>query len=89
MALAKKQLLRKIDDVNDDKVLAEMEKELSESLNKLGIGAMGLGGNLTVLGVKIGKQHRHPASFFVAVAFMCWACRRHSLIVKDNEMSIK
>ncbi len=82
MALAKKQLLRKLDEVNDDEVLAKMENELYSDLNKLGIGPMGLGGNTTVLGVKIGKQLRHPASFFVAISFMCWACRRQSLIIK-------
>lgn len=81
MELAKKQLLRKLDDVNEDKVLAKIEEELYDELNKLGIGPMGLGGNTTVLGVKIGKQMRHPASFFVAVSFMCWACRRGSLII--------
>lgn len=82
MALAKKQLLRKVDDVNEDKELAQMENGLYEKLNMLGIGPMGLGGNVTVLGVKIGKQHRHPASFFVAVSFMCWACRRGKIIIK-------
>ena len=82
MVLAEKQLLRKVDDANEDKELAQMENDLYEKLNKLGIGPMGLGGNITVLGVKIGKQHRHPASFFVAVSFMCWACRRGRIIIK-------
>jgi len=89
MALAKRQLLRKVDDVNDDKDLAGIEEELFEKLNKLGIGPMGLGGGATVLGVKAAKQHRHPASFFVAVSFMCWACRRGSLIVKGNKIKIE
>ncbi len=74
--LAKKQLLRRLDDLNDDAVLAELEEDLFARLNELGIGPMGLGGNTTVLGVKIGAAARHPASFFVSIAYMCWAFRR-------------
>lgn len=74
--LAKKQLLRRLDDEHDDGVLAELEADSVVRLNELGIGPMGLGGNTTVLGVKIGAAARHPASFFVTVAYMCWACRR-------------
>ena len=37
---------------------------------------MGFGGKTTVLGVKVGAQHRLPASYFVSVAYMCWANRR-------------
>jgi fumarate hydratase class I len=54
-------------------------------LNKLGIGPMGLGGKTTVLGVKIGTAHRIPASYFVSIAYMCWACRRKEMIYDLNE----
>lgn len=37
---------------------------------------MGLGGFPTLLGVKIGTLPRLPASYFVTVAYNCWACRR-------------
>ena len=47
-----------------------------EEANGLGIGPMGLGGKTTLLGVKIAARPRVPASFFVTVAYMCWACRR-------------
>lgn len=73
---AKKQLFRKLDDKNDIPELDELENSLYTKLNTLGIGPMGLGGKTTVLGVKIGKAHRLPASFFVSIAYMCWACRR-------------
>lgn len=88
MALAQKQLLRKVDDVNEDNELAEIEKDLYSKLNELGIGPMGLGGELTALAVKVAKQDRHPASFFVAVSFMCWACRRGKLIVNGDKIEI-
>ena len=42
----------------------------------LGIGTMGFGGEATLLGCKIGVMHRIPASFFVSVAYNCWAFRR-------------
>ena len=82
--LAKKQLFRRLDDNNKDKRLDKTEKELLVAINDLGIGPLGLGGKTTALGVKIGKMHRHPACFFVAVSFMCWACRRKSLIYNSG-----
>lgn len=83
--LAKKQLFRKLEDKNKVKVLEEAERKLFGSLNKLKIGPMGFGGNTTVLGVKIGSMFRIPASYFVSVAYMCWACRRRTLVVKTRK----
>jgi fumarate hydratase class I len=79
---AKKQLFRKINDKNSNPKLAKLEKELCQELNNLNIGPMGLGGKTTVLGVKVTPLHRVPASFFVSIAYMCWACRRRSMIIK-------
>lgn len=76
--LSKKQLLRNLDDSNKDKELERLEKELLEEINRLGIGPSGLGGRTTSLGVKVTKSFRHPASFFVGIAFSCWALRRAS-----------
>ncbi len=83
---AKKQLFRKIEDTNPNQDLAQMESRLYKDLNSLGIGPMGFGGKTTVLGVKIGTANRVPASYFVSIAYMCWADRRHSLTVKDGEV---
>jgi fumarate hydratase, class I len=82
IALAKEQLIRELADENADEELAALEAELLKKVNALGIGPMGLGGKTTALTVKVGKQHRHPASYFVAVSFACWACRRSTLEVK-------
>jgi fumarate hydratase class I len=73
---SKQQLLRKLDDKNSNEQLAALEEQLYEESNQLGIGPMGFGGKTTVLGVKVGTQHRLPASYFVSVAYMCWANRR-------------
>jgi len=78
---SKKQLFRQLDDTNPDPELAEMEDRINEEANQLGIGPMGFGGETTVLGVKMGAIHRLPASYFVSVAYMCWANRRASMDV--------
>ena len=59
--------------------LKNLEKRLLKEANGLGIGPKGLGGKTTLLGVKIAARTRVPASFFVTVAYMCWACRRRSI----------
>jgi len=76
MKLAKATLLRPLNQPNSNPELAKLENELYEAANMTGIGPMGLGGKITVLGVKVDYAHRHPASFPVAVAFQCWAARR-------------
>ncbi len=78
--LAKEQLLRRLTDVNKIGELAALEARILHELNELGIGPMGLGGRTTALGVKIGVNHRHPASYFVDVSVSCWATRRGRLI---------
>ncbi len=76
---AKEQLLRNLNDGATDPALAKMEKSVLKKANSLGIGPMGLGGRTTLLGVKIAARPRVPASFFVTVAYMCWAARRRTV----------
>ncbi|OLN23596.1 fumarate hydratase [Domibacillus antri] len=74
--LAKAQLFRRVDDVNENEDLRKLEEYVMEHANELGIGTMGFGGETTLLGCKIGVMNRLPASFFVSVAYNCWAYRR-------------
>jgi fumarate hydratase class I len=74
--LAKGQLFRTLDDVNPNPVLAKLEAEIMEEANRLGVGAMGFGGKSSLIGCKITAANRLPASFFVSVAYDCWAFRR-------------
>ncbi|MFD3448161.1 fumarate hydratase [Microbacteriaceae bacterium 4G12] len=74
--LAKNQLFRTLDDENPIPELRQLEEYVMENANKLGIGTMGFGGETTLLGCKIGVYNRLPASFFVSVAYNCWAYRR-------------
>ncbi|MEO8255943.1 MAG: fumarate hydratase [Acidobacteriota bacterium] len=73
---AKEQLFRTLDDVNPDSRLAELEASVMGKINDLEIGTMGFGGNVTLIGCKIGVLNRLPASYFVSVAYDCWAFRR-------------
>ncbi|NHZ87026.1 MAG: fumarate hydratase, partial [Planctomycetia bacterium] len=87
MIIAKKQLFRKLNDTNPDQELEKLENLLYTDLNKLGIGPMGFGGLTTVLGVKVGAAHRLPASFFVSLAYSCWADRRNTMLYTESEVS--
>jgi fumarate hydratase class I len=83
-AESKHQLLRRLDDINPDVLLAELEGRILADANQLGIGPLGLGGKTTLLGVKIGKLHRVPASYFVTVSYMCWENRRRSVRIEPD-----
>src|SRR5881392_2960084 len=78
-AQAKEELLRLLDDTNENPELAALEQRVVEKANKSGIGPMGFGGNTTLLACKIGTLNRLPASFFVSIAYMCWAYRRRGV----------
>jgi len=74
--LAKDQLFRTLDDVNPVPELAKLEAEVMEEANRIGVGAMGFGGKVSLIGCKVRAANRLPASFFVSVAYDCWAFRR-------------
>jgi fumarate hydratase subunit alpha len=79
--IAKRGLLRTLDDVHPDPKVAAMEKELEEALNALGIGPMGLGGKTTVLGVKITLEPCHLASLPLAVNVQCHSQRHEEVVL--------
>jgi fumarate hydratase class I len=85
---AKQQLFRELDDINPVPELAKLEAYVMENANKLGIGAMGFGGAVTLIGCKIGAYNRLPACFFVSVAYDCWAFRRLGVVLDARTGSI-
>lgn len=87
--LAKQQLFRDLRDTNPDPILAKLESYIVEAANQLDIGPMGFGGRTTLLGCKIGANHRLPASFFVSVAYNCWAFRRLGVVLDARTGEIK
>jgi fumarate hydratase subunit alpha len=74
--LAKEALLQPLNEKNTDPALAKLEEEFKRELNSTGVGPMGLGGDTTVLGVRIKTAYCHTASLPVAVNLQCWAARR-------------
>ncbi len=79
--LAKRSLLRDLDDTHPDPKWAKVEAELLERINKLGIGPQGLGGRTTAIGVKILTKPCHIASMPVAVNIQCHAARHKSATI--------
>ncbi|MBK5240847.1 fumarate hydratase [Clostridium sp.] len=73
--LAKKAAVREIDKANPNPYYADLEKELIEEINKLGIGPQGFGGKTTALGVNIETYPTHIAGLPVAVNINCHAAR--------------
>ncbi|MCP5113593.1 MAG: fumarate hydratase, partial [bacterium] len=88
-ALAKYELFRTLDDVNPDETLAKLESEIMDEANQLGVGSMGFGGKATLIGCKITAANRLPASFFVSVAYDCWAYRRLGVRLDASSGAIK
>jgi fumarate hydratase subunit alpha len=79
--LAKKSLLREVGDRNPNKFYADLELELLEKINRLGIGPQGLGGTTTALDVRIEVFPCHIASLPVAVNVQCHAARHKEVIL--------
>ncbi len=77
--MAKKSLMRDIDDYNKNPFYADLEKELLEKINELGIGPQGFGGKTTALRVFINTHPTHIAGLPVAVNIQCHAAR-HKVI---------
>lgn len=78
--LAKEALLEPL-----DTPMEELEKEILEAVNALGIGCMGLGGSTTALAVHVKTAHCHTASLPVAVNIQCWANRHASVVFKGEK----
>ena len=86
---AKEQLFRTLDDVNPDPRLAELEASVMGEANRLGIGTMGFGGRVSLIGCKVAALNRLPASFFVSVAYNCWAFRRLGVVLDARTGAIE
>jgi fumarate hydratase subunit alpha len=90
LTLAKKAaILRPIGSRHEEGFVAELEDELYEMANKLGIGPMGMGGDTTVLDVHVEYAHRHPATLPLGIVTQCWANRRRRVhIYSDGKVEV-
>jgi fumarate hydratase class I len=86
---AKEQLFRTLDDTNADPRLAELEQRIMDEANTLTVGPMGFGGKTSLIGCKIGALNRLPASFFVSIAYDCWAFRRLGVVLDGTSGAIQ
>ena len=84
VSMAKEALLLPLSKRNKDKAIAALEDELFMKLNESGLGPMGLGGQTTVLGVRIKTAGCHTASLPVAVNIGCWATRRANVRIYSD-----
>jgi len=87
--LAKKSLLNPLDKSNDSKNLGELEEKITEKVNDIGSGPMGLGGNTTILGTNVEKAGCHTASLPLGINLQCWAARRSKARMIDDELTIE
>jgi len=81
MVIAKKAIVRKINQPNKNQKYADLEKEILTKINNLGIGPAGLGGNITSLAVHIDYLPTHIAGLPVAVNVCCHAARHAEGII--------
>jgi fumarate hydratase subunit alpha len=81
LLMAKKALLRTINNPNQNPENAELEKEILEKVNKLGIGPMGFGGLTTALAVHVETHPAHIASLPVAVNLQCHSARQKKAVI--------
>lgn len=79
--IAKKALLRNVGEHSEDKFIADLEKEMIEKINKLGIGPQGLGGNTTALAINIETFPTHIAGLPVVVNINCHAARHKKAVI--------
>jgi len=81
LMLAKRALLRKVGEHNADTEVAELEKELLQKINNLGIGPMGYGGRTTALAVNVEVFPSHIASMPLAVNINCHSSRHKEVVI--------
>ncbi|HTI37287.1 MAG TPA: FumA C-terminus/TtdB family hydratase beta subunit [Vicinamibacterales bacterium] len=86
---AKEQLFRTLEDTNPDSRLATLEQRIMEEANTLSVGPMGFGGKASLIGCKIGALNRLPASFFVSIAYDCWAFRRLGVVLDPASGAVR
>lgn len=81
MLLAKEALLRKLGEASPDPEVAQLEKEILDKVNGLGIGALGLGGTVTALAVHAEVMPAHISSLPLAINLQCHSARHKEVVL--------
>lgn len=79
--LAKKALMRPLDSSHEDPFYADLEREMLEKINELGIGPQGFGGRTTALGINIETMPTHIAGMPCAINISCHVTRHKTEVI--------
>ena len=79
--MAKRALLRPLDEPNPDRFYADLEEELREKINEMGVGPQGFGGKTYALKVNIEHYATHIAGLPVAVNIQCHVARHKTEVI--------
>lgn len=77
--MSKLALMRPVDSQSANPIAAQLEVDMEEAINSIGLGPQGLGGTKSVMGVNIENAARHPSVISVAVNTGCWSHRRGTI----------
>ena len=77
--MSKLALMRPVQSVSTNPIAAQLEVDLEDAINKIGLGPQGLGGTKSVMGVNIENSARHPSVLSVAINTGCWSHRRGTI----------
>jgi len=82
--MAKRALMRPVGSHNSNPKAAQLEKEMTDAIDSIGLGPQGLMGSKSVMSVHIENSARHPSVISVAVNVGCWSHRRGTIIINND-----
>lgn len=82
--MSKRALMRPVGSHNPNPKAAQLEKDMQEAIDSIGLGPQGLRGSRSVMGVNIENSARHPSVISVAVNVGCWSHRRGTIRINSD-----
>ena len=82
--MSKLALMRPVGSHNENPKAAQLEMDMVEAIDSIGLGPQGLSGSKTVMGVNIENSARHPSVISVAVNLGCWSHRRGTIVIRPD-----
>lgn len=82
--MSKLALMRPVGSRNANPLAAQLETELIDAIDRIGLGPQGLGGSKSVMDVHIENSARHPSVISCAVNVGCWSHRRGTIVIDSD-----
>lgn len=82
--MSKLALMRPVGSHNENPKAAQLENDMVEAIDAIGLGPQGLSGSKSVMGVNIENSARHPSVISVAVNLGCWSHRRGTIVIRPD-----